>query len=136
MLQQLSFHKQQTIKTTRVQDLDPSPCTDNAHESVLSHEMSAIEPSEISSRTLTWKPLVFLIHIKCRSNDDRFSVSQWESFICSILDVPTPALLGPVVHDWVVYKLGTLLGSVGHRVKILNITSVTDKERGDLEVKD
>ena len=24
------------------------------------------------------------------------------------------------VHDWVVYKLGTLLGSVGHKVKIHN----------------
>ena len=40
------------------------------------------------------------------------------------------------VHDWVVYKLGTLLGSVGHRVKIHNITSTTGKERGDLEIKD
>jgi hypothetical protein len=39
------------------------------------------------------------------------------------------------VHDWIVYKLGVLLGSVGHRVKIHIITSVTDKERGDLEVK-
>ena len=40
------------------------------------------------------------------------------------------------VHYWVVYKLGTLLGSVGHRVKIHNITPVTGKERGDLEIKD
>ena len=40
------------------------------------------------------------------------------------------------VHDWVVYKMGTLLGSVGHRVKIHNITPVTGKERGDLEIKD
>ncbi len=40
------------------------------------------------------------------------------------------------VHDWVVYKLGSLLGSVGHRVKIHNITPVTDKERGDFEIKD
>ena len=40
------------------------------------------------------------------------------------------------VYDWVVYKLGVLLGSVGHRVKIHNITSVTGKERGDLEIKD
>ncbi len=39
-------------------------------------------------------------------------------------------------HDWVVYKLGSLLGSVGHRVKIHNITPVTGKERGDLEIKD
>jgi hypothetical protein len=40
------------------------------------------------------------------------------------------------VHDWVVYKLGSLLGSVGHRVKIHNITPATGKERGDLEIKD
>ena len=40
------------------------------------------------------------------------------------------------VHDLVVYKLGTLLGSVGHRVKIHNITPTTGKERGDLEIKD
>ncbi len=45
-------------------------------------------------------------------------------------------LAGSQVHDWVVYKLGGLLGSVGHRVKIHNITSVTGKERGDLEIKD
>ena len=40
------------------------------------------------------------------------------------------------VHDWVTYKMGTLLGSVGHRVKIHKITPTTDNERGDLEVKD
>ena len=40
------------------------------------------------------------------------------------------------VHDWVVYKLGSLLSSVGHRVKIHNITSVTVKERGHIEIKD
>jgi hypothetical protein len=40
------------------------------------------------------------------------------------------------VHDWVVYKLGGILGSVGHRVKIHKITPATDKERGDLEIKD
>ena len=38
------------------------------------------------------------------------------------------------VHDWVVYKLGTLLGSVGHRVH--KITPVTNRERGDIEIKD
>ena len=164
MFQQLSFHKQQTIKTVRVQDLDPSPCVDNAHESVLTHEMTAIEPSEIPSRTLTWKPLAFLNHIKRRSNDDRFSASQWESFFCSSLGVSTPTLLGPDQfgacnafsydtlgdhlqtcqtksvssqdHDWVVYKMGTLLGSVGHRVKIHKITPATGKEGGDIEIKD
>ena len=40
------------------------------------------------------------------------------------------------VHDWVVYKLGSLFDSVGHRVKIHNVTPPTDKERGDLEIKD
>ena len=39
-------------------------------------------------------------------------------------------------HDWVVYRLGGILGSVGHRVKIHKITPATGKERGDLEVKD
>ena len=41
-----------------------------------------------------------------------------------------------LVHDWVVHRLGDLLGSVGYRVKILNITPATGKERGDLEIKD
>ena len=40
------------------------------------------------------------------------------------------------VHDWVVYKLGPLLGSVGHKVKIHKITPVTGKERGDIEIKE
>ena len=40
------------------------------------------------------------------------------------------------VHDWVVYRLGGILGSVGHRVKIHKITPATGKERGDLEIKD
>ena len=34
------------------------------------------------------------------------------------------------------YKLGVLLGSVGHRVKIHKITPATGKERDDLEIKD
>jgi hypothetical protein len=36
----------------------------------------------------------------------------------------------------VVYHLGDIFGSVGHRVKIHKITPVTGKERGDLEIKD
>ncbi len=42
--------------------------------------MVVIETGENPTRTLTWKPLDFLSNIKCRTNDDRFSVSQWESF--------------------------------------------------------
>jgi hypothetical protein len=38
--------------------------------------------------------------------------------------------------DWVVYRLGRILGSVGHKVKIHKITPVTGKERDDLEIKD
>ena len=38
--------------------------------------------------------------------------------------------------DWVVYKLGALLGSVGHKVKIHKITPATGKERGDIAIKD
>jgi hypothetical protein len=40
------------------------------------------------------------------------------------------------VHDWVVYRLGGILGPVGHKVKIHKITPATGKERGDLEIKD
>ena len=40
------------------------------------------------------------------------------------------------IHDWVVYQLGGILGSVGHKVKIHKITPATGKERGDLEIKD
>ena len=82
MLQQLAFHKRQTIKTTRVQDLDPRPCSDNDHESVLTHEMTTIEPTEIPSRTLAWTPLAYLRHIKRRSYDDRFfDLSMGSSYL-------------------------------------------------------
>jgi len=37
------------------------------------------------------------------------------------------------VHDCVVHKLGVLLGSVGHRLKIHKITPAWGKERGDLD---
>ena len=43
---------------------------------------------------------------------------------------------GSQVNDWVVYRLGVILGSVGHRVKVHKITPVTGKERSDLEIKD
>ncbi len=42
---------------------------------------------------------------------------------------------GSRLRDWVVYKLGDLLSSVGHKVKIHKITPTTDKERGDIEIK-
>ena len=40
------------------------------------------------------------------------------------------------VHDWAVYKLGGILGSVGHRVKVHKITPAQGKERGDMEIRD
>jgi hypothetical protein len=40
------------------------------------------------------------------------------------------------VHDLVVYRLGVISGSVGHKVKIHKITPGTGNERGDLEIKD
>jgi hypothetical protein len=40
------------------------------------------------------------------------------------------------VHDWVLYRLGDILGSEGHKVKIHKITPSTGKERGDLQIKD
>ena len=36
-------------------------------------------------------------------------------------------------HDWVVYNLSTLFGSVRHKVKIHKITPASGKERGDIE---
>ncbi len=117
MIQQLAFHKRQTIKATRVQDLDPRSSTDNTHESVSAHEMTTIEPSEIPSRTLDWTTLTYLSHIKCRSNDDRFLVSQWESLIWSTPDVPTPALLRPSQQcAWTLLPM-TLLGIIYRLVK-------------------
>ena len=40
------------------------------------------------------------------------------------------------LHEWVVYRLGGILGSVGNKVKIHKITPATGRERGDLEIKD
>ena len=40
------------------------------------------------------------------------------------------------VHDWVVRRLGDILSSVGHRVKVHHITPATGKERSDVEIRD
>jgi hypothetical protein len=141
MLHQLVFHTQQTIQATSTQDLDPLPLSNNDHVSVLSFEMYDLEPGETPSRTLNWNPLGFLSHIKRRTNDDRFPLSLWEVLFCSTLGVSIPVLIGPPqwcacnvfhydsfgdhlqtcriksgasqTHDWVVYRLGVILGSVG-----------------------
>jgi len=149
MLQEWALHAQQTIKATSTQDLDPVPLAINDHPSVMPHEM--------------WKPLGFLSHVKRRTNNDRFPIALWEVWFCSQLGVSIPDLIGPLrqcpcnsfqidsfgdhlqncqtksagtqVHDWAVYRF-SLLGSVGHRVKIHKITPATGKERGDIELKD
>ncbi len=144
------FHTQQIIKSTSTQDLDPLPWVNNDHVSVLPFETYVLEPGEPPSRTLNWNPLGFLSHIKRRTNDDRFPLSLWKVLFCSTLGVSIPTLIGSSqwcvcnafqydsfgdhlttcqvksatsqAHDWVVYRLGDNLGSVGHRVKIHEIT--------------
>jgi hypothetical protein len=49
-----------TDASASVQDLNSRPCSDNAHLSVLVHEMKTVELSEIPSHILTWKPTDFL----------------------------------------------------------------------------
>jgi hypothetical protein len=155
MLQQLTLHSQQVIRPTSTQDLDPRLLANNDHPSILPFEMHAIEPGETPSRVLKWSPLGFLSHIKRRTIGDRFPLPLWEVWFCSTLGVPIPALIGPSqwcvcnafdydvcgdhlqtcqvkssasqVHDWVVYRLGGILGSVGHKVKIHKITPVRVK---------
>jgi hypothetical protein len=162
MLEQMALHVPQVIKATSTQDLDPLPLTSNNYPSVLPHEMYALEPGDIPSRILSWKTLGFLSHVKRRSNDDRFPLALWEVWFCSQLGAPIPELIGPLrqcscnafqidyfgdhlqtcqaksaatqVHDWVVRRLGGILSSVGHRVKVHNITPASGKERGDVEI--
>ena len=78
VLQQLAFHTQQIIKTTSTQDLDPRPLANNVHPSVLPFEMYTLESGESPPRSLNWKSLGFLSHIKRRTIGDRFTVSLWE----------------------------------------------------------
>ncbi len=117
--------------------------------------MYALEPGDPPSRSLNWKPLGFLSHIKRRKYGERFPLSLWEVWFSSTLGVPIPVLIGPSqwctcnvfhydvfgdhfqtckvksaqVHDWVVYRLDVILDSVGHEVKIHKITPATGKER-------
>jgi hypothetical protein len=95
MLQQLALHTQQITETTSTQDLDPRPLTNNDHRSVLPFEMYTIQSGEPPSRSLSWKPLGFLSHIKQCTNRDRFSLSLWEVWFCSTIGLPIPALIGP-----------------------------------------
>jgi hypothetical protein len=93
-LQELDFHPQKIIPATSIQDLNPHSCTDNVHSSVLSFEMTVIEPGddEIPTLKLTWKPLGWLSHIKCRTIDDLLPLVLWEVWFCCNIGVPTPTL--------------------------------------------
>ncbi len=89
--------------------------------SVLPHEMYALEPVPTTIGSLSAVCLYrFSLRPLWRSSEETCQVKSAVS----------------KVHDWVVYKFGGFLGSVGHRVKIHKITPVTGKERGDLELKD
>jgi hypothetical protein len=50
MLQQLTLHSQQIIKTTSTQDLDPRSLANNDHPSILPFEMYDIEPGFLPLR--------------------------------------------------------------------------------------
>jgi hypothetical protein len=90
-----------------------------------------------------WNPLGFLSHIKCRTNDDRFPLSLWETWFCSTLGVSIPALIGS--SQWCscnVFQYDSfgdhLQTSQGKSVasQVHKITLTTGKERDDLEIKD
>jgi hypothetical protein len=65
----------QTIEAKSTEDLHPLPLVNNDHVSVVPFEMYRLESGEPPFCTLNWKPLGFLSHIKCRTNDDRFPLS-------------------------------------------------------------
>ena len=92
MLQQLAFHTQQTIQTTSAQDLDPRPCTDNVHTTPSPRNDVLWTRWKSYSCDYPWKPLVYLSHIKRRTNDDCFPLPLWETWFC--LRVPIPVLIG------------------------------------------
>jgi hypothetical protein len=67
---------------------------------------------------------------RCVCNDFHYDSFRDHLQTCQVKSADSQA------HDWVLYRLGDILGSVGHRVKFHKITPVTGKERGDLEIKD
>ncbi len=164
MLQQLAFDTQQNIKTTNTQDLDPLPLSNKDHTSVLSFEIhsSQVNHHLVPWIGTPWDFSVILSVIPTtigslfhfgRSGFDLLSVCQFRISLdphsqrcsCNVfhydpfgdhLQACRVKSAYSQVHDWVVYRLGGILGSVGHKVKIHKIKSVTGKGRGDLEMKD
>ena len=83
MLEQMALHAPQVIRATSTKDLDPAPLAVNDYPSVLPYELFALEPGDSPSRTMTWKPLGWLSHVKRRTNDDRFPLALWEVWVCT-----------------------------------------------------
>ena len=79
--------------------------------------MTGTEPSEIPSRTLV-------------SQEYACNTLTYDTFGDHLQTCQTKST-DSQVHDWVVHKLGSLLGSVGHRVKIYNITPATGNNLGE-----
>jgi hypothetical protein len=71
---------------------------------------------------------------QCPCNDFQIDLFGDHLQTCQVCAPPKSA--AKQVHDWVVYRLGVMLGSVGHRVKIHKITPAQGKERGDVEIRD
>ena len=87
-------------------------------------------------------------------------MSIWETWLCSTLGVPIPALVANPrscacqhfdiygdhlqtcqlqstamhTHEWFVYRLSSMLRSVGHRVKTHKVTPAVGHEHGDIEI--
>lgn len=96
----------------------------------------------------------------CRLHDDRLPLPMWESWFASTLGVPIPVLVANPrscacqhfdifgdhlqtsqhqsaalhTHEWFVYRLSSILLSIGHRVKTHKVTPAPDNERGDIEI--
>jgi hypothetical protein len=117
ILEKMVLHAPQTIKTTSTQDLDPLPLANNNHPSVLPDEMYTLEPGDTPSRTLPWKPLGFLSHVKRRFNDDRFPLALWEVWFA--LSLGYQYLNGLGLFDSVLVMLfkSTILETTCRRVK-------------------
>ena len=67
---------------------------------------------------------------RCTSNAFDYDAYGDHLQVCQVKSTPSQ------VHECVVYRLGGILGSVGHKVKIHKITPGTGKERGDIEIRD
>ncbi len=98
IFQQLDFHTQQTIQAFKTLTLVLA-LTMTTFRSTPRNDRWLLNPVKLwnSYLTITWKSLVFLTHIKCRTNLQwwSFPSSTWETWFYSSLGVPIPTLIGP-----------------------------------------